>query len=171
MDLLHLHLLLNHFPVIGTLIGIALLLLGLIIKNDAIKRVGLALFLVLALLTIVVYLTGEPAEERVERSAGVSKALIEEHETAALPALIAMEITGCISLIGLILSFRTTKFANVGFAATLLLSILTFGLMARTGNLGGQIQHPEIRSGSVPAAKEDPAATRNKKEHDDDDKH
>lgn len=100
MDLLHLHLLLNHFPVIGTIIGIALLLLGFVSKSDALKRASLAVFFVLALLTIVVYLTGEPEEERVEKSPGVSKAFIEEHEDAAMPALIAMEVTGCVAMIG-----------------------------------------------------------------------
>ncbi len=170
MDPLHLHLLLNHFPVIGTIVGIALLLLGFVSKSDAIKRASLAVFFVLALLTIPVYLTGEPAEERVEKSAGVSKALIEEHEDAALPALIAMEVTGFIALVGLFISFRVSKYANASFAAALILSLLTFGLMARTANLGGQIQHPEIRSGTAAAGNDNPAATKGKKDDDDDDK-
>ncbi len=168
MDLLHLHLLLNHFPVIGTIIGIALLLLGFVSKSDALKRASLAVFLVLALLTIAVFLTGEPAEERVEKSAGVSKALMEEHEETAMPALIAMEVTGGIALIGLFVSFRKSKFANIGFAAAMVLSIVTFGLMARTANLGGQIRHAEIRSGGAASGNENPAATKSKKDDDDD---
>ena len=168
MDLLHLHLLLNHFPVIGTIIGIALLLFGFVSKSDSLKRASLAVFFVLALLTIAVFLTGEPAEERVEKSAGVSKALIEEHEDAAMPALIAMEVTGCIALIGLFVSFRASKLANIGFAAALILSVVTFGLMARTANLGGQIRHAEIRSGTAGPGNENPAATKRKKDDDDD---
>lgn len=168
MDLLHLHLLLNHFPVIGTIIGIALLLLGFVSKSDALKRASLAVFFVLALLTIVVYLTGEPAEERVEKSPGVSKAFIEEHEDAAIPALIAMEVTGCVAMIGLFVSFRASRFANIGFATTMILSVLTFGLMARTANIGGQIRHAEIRSGTAASGNENPAATKSKKDDDDD---
>ncbi|MBK8464245.1 MAG: hypothetical protein IPL32_00300 [Chloracidobacterium sp.] len=168
MDLLHVHLLLNHFPVIGTIIGIALLLFGFVSKSDLLKRASLAMFFVLALLTIAVFLTGEPAEERVEKSAGVSKVLMEEHEEAALPALIGMEVTGCIALIGLFVSFRKSKFANIGFAAAMVLSIVTFGLMARTANLGGQIRHAEIRSGTAGPGNENPAATKSKKDDDDD---
>lgn len=168
MDPLHIHLLLNHFPVIGTIIGIALLMLGFISKSDAIKRASLAVVFGVALLAIPVYLTGEPAEERVEKSVGVSKTLIEEHEDAAMPALIAVEVTGFVALIGLFVSFRAPRFANVGFAAALILSLPTFWLMARTANLGGQIRHVEIRTGAPAANNENPAATRGEKEDDDD---
>ncbi len=168
MDALHIHLLLNHFPVIGTIIGIALLLLGFFSKSDAIKRASLAVFFGIALLTIPVYLTGEPAEERVEKAVGVSKAIIEEHEDAAMPALIAMEITGFVALIGLFVSFRISRFANVSFAAALILSLVTFGLIARTANLGGQIRHVEIRTGTAATNNENPAATKGEKDDDDD---
>lgn len=168
MDLLHIHLLLNHFPVIGTIIGIALLVLGFLSKSDAIKRASLAVFFGIALLTIAVYLTGLPAEDRVEKAAGVSKALIEEHEEAAMPAFIAMEITGFVALIGLFVSFRISKFANVSFAAALTLSLVTFGLIARTANLGGQIRHVEIRSGAAATTSENPPAEKRKKDDDDD---
>lgn len=168
MDALHIHLLLNHFPVIGTIIGIALLILGFISKSDAIKRGSLALFFGIALLAIPVYLTGEPAEERVEESVGVSKALIEEHEETVMPALIAMEVTGFIALIGLFVSFRIAKYANVSFAAALILSLVTSGLMARTANLGGQIRHTEIGSGVAATNDEKPAATKSRNDDDDD---
>ena len=168
MDALHIHLLLNHFPVIGTLIGLTLLVLGFVSKSDAIKRASLAVFLGIALLTIPVYLTGEPAEESVERSVGVSKALIEDHEDAAMPALIAMEITGFFALIGLFVSFRVSRFANFSFVTALILSLVTFGLMARTANLGGQIRHVEIRTGTAATNNENPAATKGEKDDDDD---
>ncbi|MFN0138735.1 MAG: hypothetical protein ACKVQW_01445 [Pyrinomonadaceae bacterium] len=168
MDPLHIHLLLNHFPVIGTIIGIALLVLGFFTKSDAIKRASLAVVFGIALLTIPVYLTGEPAEERVEKSVGVSKALIEEHEDAAMPALIAIEVTGVVALIGLFVSFRAPRFATVSFAAALILSLVTFGLMARTANLGGQIRHVEIRTGAPATNNENPAATKGEKDDDED---
>ena len=168
MELLHVHLLLNHFPVIGTIIGIALLVLGFTCKSDAIKRASLAVFFGIALLTIPVYLTGEPAEERVEKSVGVSKALMEEHEDTAMPALIAMEITGFVALIGLFVSLRISKYANVSFATALILSLVSFGLMARTANLGGQIRHVEIRTGTAATNNENPAATKGEKDDDDD---
>lgn len=167
MDLLHTHLLLNHFPVIGTLVGIAILVLGYIVRSDAIRRTSLAVFFAIALVAIPVYLTGEPAEERVEGSVGVSKALIEQHEDSAMPALIAMELTGLVALIGLFASYRIPKWANVSFAAALILSLAAFGLMARTANLGGQIRHAEIRAGTTTSG-DQPSKSDKKKEDDDD---
>lgn len=168
MDALHIHLLLNHFPIIGTIIGIVLLLIGFTRKSDEIKRISLGVFFVIALLTIPVYLTGEPAEERVEKSVGVSKTIMEQHEDAALPALVAMEITGFVALIGLVLLFRKSEMARWNALAVLVLSLITFGLMARTANLGGQIRHQEIRSGTAATNNEKPATTETKKDDDDD---
>jgi uncharacterized membrane protein len=157
MDALHVHLLLNHFPVIGTIIGIALLLFGFFRKSDEIKRASLGVFFVIALLTVPVYLTGEPAEERVEKSPGVSEAIIEQHEAAALPALIAMEVTGLLAVFGLILFYKDSRLARWNVSAVLVLSLVTFGLMARAANLGGQIRHQEIRSGQTATTNEKPS--------------
>ncbi len=100
----HLHLLLNHVPVIGTLLGLLLLLVAFGRKNEELKKVTLGLFVLIALVTVPVYLTGEPAEEMVENIPGVSEAMIERHENAALFSLIAVEVGGIIALAGLLLS-------------------------------------------------------------------
>jgi len=52
MNLAHIHLLLNHFPTIGTIIGIGLFLVGLAAKSDDLKRASLVVFLGIALLTL-----------------------------------------------------------------------------------------------------------------------
>jgi uncharacterized membrane protein len=146
MDPLYVHLVLNHFPVIGTLIGIALLGLGFASRSDAVKRASLVILLGMAIMTIPVYLTGEPAEERVENAGGVSQPVIEEHEEAAKFAFAAMGFAGIIALGALIMSFLAAKYANFGFAAALVVSLVAFGLIARTASLGGQIRHAEIRA-------------------------
>ncbi len=45
MDTTHLHLLLNHFPIIGTLIGSGLLFFGIIKKQDNIKTDSIIYFI------------------------------------------------------------------------------------------------------------------------------
>jgi uncharacterized membrane protein len=143
----HLHLLLNHVPVIGTLLGLLLLLLAFVRKSEELKKVTLGLFVLIALVTIPVYLTGEPAEEMVEDISGVSKAMIDRHEDAALFSLIAVEVAGIIALAGLLL-FRTKKgLGNLLAIVTLACSVVTAGLLAWTSNLGGQVRHTEISSG------------------------
>ena len=52
MNLAHLHLLLNHFPIIGTLIGLGLFAVSFLGKNDDLKRASLMVLAVVALLAL-----------------------------------------------------------------------------------------------------------------------
>jgi hypothetical protein len=151
MNLTHIHLLLNHVPVLGTVIGLGLLLYGTWRKSPELKRAAAGLLVVVALLAVPVYLTGEPAEHDVESLPGVSKHLIEEHEEAASVAFTGVLILGVLALTGLFLS-RGGREVPAGFGTTLLAaSLIVSGLMAWTANRGGQIRHTEIRSEASPA--------------------
>ncbi|MGF2411961.1 hypothetical protein [Ferruginibacter sp.] len=145
MNATHLHLLLNHFPVIGTLIGSGLLLWGIVKKQDNVKSIAAALLALMAIIAIPVYLTGEPAEESVEKLPAVSEAMIELHEDAASIAIWLMGITGIASLAALLFAWQKRKTAGVVFVAAAVLSVVCFAAMARTGYYGGQIRHSEIR--------------------------
>lgn len=149
MNTTHLHLLLNHFPIIGTFLGSILLLWAIVKNQDNLKSIASALLVLMALMAIPVYLTGEPAEESVEKLPGVSEALIELHEEAASIAIWLMEITGVIALLALFFQWRKNKMAKAGFLTAFILSALCFAAMARTGYYGGQIRHTEIRSGAA----------------------
>ncbi|MBL0274197.1 MAG: hypothetical protein IPQ06_14300 [Chitinophagaceae bacterium] len=159
MNATHFHLLLNHFPVVGTLIGSLLLLWGIIRKQNTIKSVAAVILAVMAALAIPVFLTGEPAEESVEDLPGVSEALIGLHEDAATIAIWLMGVTGMASLVALIAAWKKNKAANLLFVITFFLSAVCFAAMARTGYYGGQIRHTEIRNdGTInPAGQGDPA--------------
>lgn len=149
MNNTHFHLLLNHFPVIGTLIGSGLLLWGIIKKQDQLKYAAAIVFIVMAVVAIPVYLTGEPAEESVEKLPGVSEAMIEMHESAANIAIWLMGITGIVSLAGLLFAAKKNPLANTVYITAFILSAICFAAMARTGYYGGQIRHTEIRSNSA----------------------
>ena len=145
MDSTHVHLILNHFPIVGTLIGTLFLLFGVWKKNNSIQQISLATIFLMALFSIPVFLTGEPAEESVEKLPGVIKSLIEEHEEASQIAFWVMMVAGLFSLVGFAMQFMQNKMAKTFVMVTLLMSIITSGLMARAGYLGGQIRHSEIR--------------------------
>jgi len=149
MNTTHLHLLLNHFPVIGTLIGSSLLLWGITRKQNNIKAAAALVLLIMAIIAIPVYLTGEPAEDSVEKLAGVSKTFIELHEEAATVAIWLMGVTGIGSFGALLFAWQKRKAANGTFILAFALSIVSFAAMARTGYYGGQIRHTEIRNSDV----------------------
>ena len=155
LNLAHLHLLLNHFPTIGTIVALGLFLFSLLGRNDALKRVSLGLFVMVALLTIPAYLTGRAAQDAILDTPDVSAALIQNHQDEALLAFVFMQLTGLFAWFGLWQFRRLSRLASWNLAAVLLLSIVTMGLMARTANIGGEISHPEIRSGQQTIATEE----------------
>ena len=63
MDAAHVHLALNHFPVIGAIIAILLLGYALLKRSDELTRAGLALLFLVGTVAIPVFITGEPAEQ------------------------------------------------------------------------------------------------------------
>ena len=101
MDLTHIHLLLNHFPTIGYIIGGGLFVLSLITKSDDLKRASLVVLLGIALIAIPTYMSGNGAADAIRSLPGVSKSLIETHEGAALVAIAFMLLTGGVCLAGI----------------------------------------------------------------------
>jgi len=146
MDLAHLHLLLNHFPTIGTIMGGGLFVLSLITKSDDLKRASLVVLLGISLIAIPTYITGNGAQDAVKSLPGVSKTLIETHEGAALVALGFIEVTGAFAWLGLWQFRRLARVPNWNLAVILVLTAVSLGLMARASNLGGEIRHGEIRA-------------------------
>src|SRR5579883_3537371 len=94
MDLAHAHLLLNHFPTIGTIIGGGLYLLALATKSDDLKRASLMVLLGISLIAIPTYITGNGAQDAIKSLPGLSKSLVDSHEGAAFLALGFIEFLG-----------------------------------------------------------------------------
>ena len=146
MDLAHLHLLLNHFPTIGTIMGGGLFVLSLITNSDDLKRASLVVLLGISLIAIPTYISGNGAQDAVKSLPGVSKTLIETHEGAALVGFGFMEVTGAFAWLGLWQFRRLARVPNWNLAVILVLTAVSLGLMARASNLGGEIRHGEIRA-------------------------
>ena len=148
MNLAHLHLLLNHFPTIGMLVGLGVFVMAIAGKSDDLKRASLVIFFGIALLSIPTFATGTAAQLALAHTPGVSKAAIETHETAAFIALGFMELTGAVAWLGLWQYRRVSRLPRGTLAAVLVTGLATFGLMSRAANVGGDIRHPEIRAGT-----------------------
>jgi uncharacterized membrane protein len=143
----HLHLVLNHIPILGTLFGLILLFLGVSKGNRTLQKAGLATFIVVALICIPVFLTGEPAEHLAEKFPGFSHDLAHEHEELGEKGLILSILLGVISAILLFLINRN-KHLNYkkGLWGVMALSVISFLLMVLIGNHGGKIRRPEMRN-------------------------
>ncbi len=144
MDLTHLHLLITHLPIYGSILGVIVLAFGLLTKSQSTLIAAYLVFIISALGAITAYSTGEAAEETVESIQLISKGNIESHEDFAIYALWSFIILGVISLFGLLYSIKNwtgKKFIGI---VLLCIACISFGLVAFTGYLGGQIRHTEV---------------------------
>ena len=149
MNPTHVHLLMNHLPVLGSVFGLGLLLFGLWRASEEIKKTALGVFVLVALAAVPVYLTGEPAEDGVKHMAGVSKPAIEHHEDAASVALTIVAVLGFVALVALVI-WRGDRRLPLWLSILLIVAAVTaVGAMAWTAYLGGPIRHSEIRAKST----------------------
>ena len=131
----------------GSLFALVLLGVGVLRKNDTLTQAGLVAVLAAGLLCLPAQLTGEGAAAIVQDMPRVSRALIANHAAAAEQGFWALESAAALALFGLLLRKNQSPKARLLALLTLLAAVLSFGLLARAGSLGGQIRHTEIRDG------------------------
>lgn len=149
----HIHLMLNHVPILGFGLGLLLLAWGRWRESDEVVRAVLALFLVVGLTSILVFFSGENAEDVVEGLAGVSHDAIEVHEETGELAMIVSIVVGILSGVGLFLH-REGPLPRWFTPSAALGGLVAFAVLAYAGYQGGQIHHEEIRPGASVTAPE-----------------
>lgn len=152
MDAAHVHLMLNHLPFAGILIGIPILLVAWWRKSDTLARTGMFVILLSGIVTIPTFLTGEPAEEIIEHLPGISEKLIKIHEESAETTIWLVAAAAIGALISLIIAFKKKSMPMRAIPAVTVLAICAMGFLAWTSNLGGEISHPEVRKDKMVTA-------------------
>lgn len=151
MDLLptnaaHWHLVLNHLPVTGSLAALLLLGWALIRNSDDLKRAALGALVLVALVTIPAFLTGEPSERHLKGLPGISSRWMSNHEEMGEVALWVALVAGALALAALVFFRKSRPVPRWAVGLFLALNLAVCGFMARTASYGGKIHHPEIRS-------------------------
>lgn len=149
MNPTHIHLLITHLPIFGSILGALVLLHGIGVKSDQTKIAAYYVFILSAIGATIAYLTGEGAEEVVEKIQGVLEESIKIHEDSATATLITLIILGLTSIIGVYLTFKKSIYTTVTAFIILFIAFLSFILVARTGYLGGKIRHSEVNDSVV----------------------
>jgi uncharacterized membrane protein len=147
----HLHLVVNHFPIIGTIFGLGILIGGIVFKNNAVKNVSYIIFVVAAIFTLASMSTGEGAEELVEDMPSIGKQIIHEHEELAEKLAFVMYILGAFSLLGLYTTIKNHSKAKLVSFLVLVIAVVGVVLAKSVGTSGGEIRHTEIRANEQPA--------------------
>jgi len=140
-----LHLIANHFPIIVPMLGLLIMIGGIILKSELTKRIAYMLFIFGSLAAIVAFLSGDGAEDIVEKMQGIDKKLIHAHEEIAEIFSVLSYLLGAFSLVGLWANWKQKSISKVISYITITLSLLAIFYAVRTGITGGQVRHTKIR--------------------------
>lgn len=152
MDPVWMHMLVNHIPIIVPVVGLLIVIVGMVAKQENIKRTGLVVFIASGLTIYVANLTGEPAEHKVKQIPGISKHQIHEHEEASELMLNLMSGALLLALLNL---FRIPKSPIVQkwvLVALLVVGVATMVQGVITGHQGGLIRRPDLGGTAPPGA-------------------
>lgn len=145
----HLHMLVNHFPIVGTILGLLVLIGGLFLKNNSVKNTSYCLFVIAAIFAFFSMATGDGAEKLVEDMPTIGHEIIHEHEELAEKFAIILYLLGVVSIIGLITNVKKHPKANFFSYAIAVIAIVAVFFSTKVGTSGGEIRHTEIRTDSV----------------------
>ena len=149
MNAPHIHLMLNHLPVIGLALGLIVLIAGLLRKNSTVLVVALSIIALSGMSSYPTMYSGGASEhylEEHENEYNVDHELIHDHEEAAELAFWPTLATGVFSLVCLFGIFKGFSWTNKLALVILVLGIISVGLLYQTSNSGGKIRHPELNS-------------------------
>src|SRR3982750_4753118 len=144
MDWAHIHLLLNHFPIILVVVGAAAAVLGTIAPRRGTWLYAAASLTLAGVAVVPTYFTGEPAEKALNRPWYVARGAIHDHESAALISAI---LVGVVALIGAFAWRRRVRYPReIALPRSLRTALVVGSLLASahifyTSLLGGRIVH------------------------------
>lgn len=150
MNTAHWHMLLNHLPIVGVVIGTLILFAGYVLRNNStIKKTALGVFVFAALMAIPAYLTGEGAEDLVEKMPGVTDSGIESHEDTGQLFLIVVCVLAGLSILTFLTDWFKSKIASLLYGVVLVAGLGACVFAKQVGTSGGEVRHTEIRSGAA----------------------
>lgn len=144
----HLHLLVNHAPIFGSLFALALLIASYFTAADTFRRAAFVVLILTAIAGAAANLSGDAAEDAIRGFPGVKRDVIHEHEEMGDKAYYLAGVLGVLSLGALVRWRRRPIPANVTLIAALATAFVG-GAMVYTGLLGGRVRHTEVRPGAT----------------------
>jgi uncharacterized membrane protein len=139
----HWHILLSVFPLVGLVFLLGYHATSIYTNNAVMQRTCLVAFVLVALLGIPIYLSGNGSADALTGNARVSQDMLDYHFGWAIAALALLGVTGVVALIALLRNWRkpTDNALHLVFG----LAIVTLLLMILVGAMGWYVNHPELQ--------------------------
>jgi hypothetical protein len=145
MDAAHIHLIVNHVPVLLTFFSLLLLAWGWIKNNESYISLSLVGYVLVGIFGFIAYQSGEGAEDIVEGMAGVTHDIIETHEHSGEWTMYMAIIQGILGLVAIGLYKAKSTLTHYLVPLLWVFSLYVAGNFFYTAYTGGQIRHTEIR--------------------------
>ena len=147
----YIHVVLNHLPIYGTMLGAFALAISLLLRSRAAQITALILTLIAGASAYPVFVTGQRAYKTIR---GVSDDAgadwLDEHMDRAEKTIGAFYFLAALALAGLLVPIKWPKSAVPLAALTLVAAVLCFGIAVYIAQPGGRVRHPEFRPSETP---------------------
>lgn len=145
MDAVHLHLIVNHVPVIVIVLSALVLIWALYSGKAEYRNLAFIGMIIAALFVVVTFQSGENAEDIAEAYSWFDHDVLENHEHAAETARWIVLVTGMFGIAGLTyFKSEDRKGFKPFLMITLIVSLTAAAYLIYTGYLGGMIRHDEL---------------------------
>ena len=142
----HLHIAVNHIPIIGIVFGLGILLAGLLFRSIAVKNTAYVVFITSAIAAYASISTGGGAAGMVKDMPDITREIIHTHAEAAEKLAFLLYGLGLLSLMGIFFNRKNSSAAKYTGFVVLILAAVGCWLSLAAGTTGGEIRHSEIRS-------------------------
>src|SRR6267378_2029891 len=90
----HLHILVSVFPSVGLIFALGFYVTAIITHSEAMKRTGLVVFVILGLLAIPTYLSGDGSAQDLAQNPKFTEDMVSAHLGWGVTALAMLALTG-----------------------------------------------------------------------------
>ena len=147
MNIAHIHIIINHLPIVGQFFSVLLLMLGFYYRDQEGVIISAALVMIISGFgALAAYFSGSPSVRQIAALPGVGHKYINIHFKRARIATI-LSVIGALTaaFCGSVVFSQGAPAPAYCFIIMFIIAAITSGFMIFTGNAGGHIRHQEVR--------------------------
>ena len=147
----YIHVVLNHLPIYGTMLGAVALAVSLLLRSRSAQIIALLLTLIAGASSYPVFVSGQRAYKSIRSVSDDAGAdWLDEHMDRAEKTIGAFYLLALLALAGLLVPIKWPKSGTPLVALTLAVAILCSGIAIYIAQAGGRVRHPEFRPSESP---------------------